>query len=112
MKRYRVVKDLQGGSFGMDRDYTAEEWLEQAVDWRDSDDSWGDYGEGVDCYGQEHLDDRSWFIKFWKQMIKDGKEQELIDYISEIWQIELAEIKPINVVYKGRTESIRVKNIA
>lgn len=27
MKRYRVIEDLQGGDFGMDRDYTANEWL-------------------------------------------------------------------------------------
>ena len=56
--KYRVVKDLQGGEFGMGIDMTAEEWLEQAVEWRDSDDSWGDYGEGVDMYGEKYLDDR------------------------------------------------------
>ena len=112
MVKYRVIRDLQGGDFGMDRDYTAEEWLEQAVDWRDSDDSWGDWGGGVDCYGNKHYDEREWFIRFWKQMIKDGKEKELIDCISEYWQIELAEIRHINVVYKGRTEKIKVKNIA
>lgn len=89
MRRYVVVEDRQGGGFGMGRCYTAEEWLEQAVEWRDSDDSWGDYGEGVDCYGNKHLDSRSWFIKFWKRVIKDGKEQELIDYISEIWDIDI-----------------------
>lgn len=91
-KKYRVVRDLQGGEFGMGRDYTAEEWLEQAVDWRDSDDSWGDYGEGVDCYGNKHLDSRSWFIKFWKRMIKDGREQELIDYIADIWALEFEKV--------------------
>lgn len=92
-KRYRVVADLQGGEFGMGRDYTAEEWLEQAVEWRDSDDSWGDYGEGTDMYGETHNDEREWFIKFWKRMIKDGREQELIDYIADIWQLEFKEIK-------------------
>lgn len=93
MKRYEVVEDRQGGEFGMGRQYTALEWLEQAVDWRDSDDSWGDYGEGTDCYGTKHLDNRSWFIKFWKKMIKDGREQELIDYISDIWDIDIKEVK-------------------
>lgn len=93
MNKYRVIRDLQGGEFGMGRDYTAEEWLEQTVEWRDSDDSWGDYGEGVDCYGNKHLDSRSWFIKFWRRMIKDGKEQELIDYIADIWSLEFERIK-------------------
>ena len=93
MNKYRVIRDLQGGEFGMGRDYTAEEWLEQAVDWRDSDDSWGDYGEGVDMYGEKYLDNREHFIKFWKHMIKDGKEQELIDYIADIWSLEFEKVK-------------------
>lgn len=75
MRRYAVVEDRQGGGFGMGRCYTAEEWLEQAVDWRDCD-GWED-------------DDRKEYIKFWKRVIKDGKEQELIDYISESWDIDI-----------------------
>ena len=93
MKKYRVIEDLQGGDFGMDRDYTAKEWLDQAVEWRDADDSWGDYGEGVDCYGDKHLDSKTWFIKFWKKIIKDGREQELIDYIADIWGLVFEEVK-------------------
>lgn len=93
MNKYRVIRDLQGGEFGMGRDMTAEEWLEQAVEWRDSDDSWGDYGEGTDMYGETHNDEREWFIKFWKRMIKDGKEQELIDYIADIWSLEFEKVK-------------------
>jgi hypothetical protein len=93
MKRYRVVRDLQGGEFGMGRDYTANEWLELAVEWRDADDSWGDYGEGVDCDGDKHLDSKTWFIKFWKKIIKDGREQELIDYIADIWGLVFEEVK-------------------
>lgn len=30
MKKYRVTEDLQGGEFGMYRDYTLKEWREQA----------------------------------------------------------------------------------
>lgn len=90
MKRYRVVADLQGGEFGMGRDFTAEEWLAQAVEWRDSDDSWGDYGN--DMYDETHTDDREGFIRFWEQRIKDGKEQELIDYIADIWSLDFKEI--------------------
>lgn len=109
MKRYRVVRDLQGGAFGMGRDYTATEWLEQAVSWRDSDDSWGDWGDGVDCYGNKHKDSRTWFIKFWTRMIKDGKEQELIDYIADIWDIEFAEVKTIKVIGRSKTTPVKVK---
>lgn len=57
----------------------------------DSDDSWGDYGDGTDMYDETHHDDRKWFIRFWKKVIADGKEQELIDYISDIWDIDLRE---------------------
>lgn len=77
--RYRVVRDLQGGEFGMGRDYTAEEWLEQAVAWRDGD-GWGD-------------DEREEYIKFWRRIIKDGREQELIDYIADIWSLEFEKVK-------------------
>lgn len=91
--KYRVVRDLQGGDFGMDREYTAYEWLDQSVEWRDADDSWGDWGEGVDCYGHAHKDSRTWYIKFWKHMIKDGKEQELIDYIADMWGLEFEKVK-------------------
>lgn len=92
-KKYEVVRDLQGGEFGMGKKMTASEWLEQAVEWRDSDDSWGDYGEGTDTYNETHNDNREWFIRFWKQRIKDGKEQELIEYIADIWQLEFAKVK-------------------
>lgn len=82
MKRYSVVEDRQGGGFGMGRCYTAEEWLQQAYEWRESDDSWGDYdGEGVDSPQA--------FLKYWRGVIADGREQELIDYISDIWDIDI-----------------------
>lgn len=109
MKRYRVIRDYQGGEFGMGRDYTAREWLDCAVAWRDSDDSWGDWGGGVDCYGNKHNDSRSWFIKFWKHMIKDGKEQELMDYIADVWSIEFAPVRKIVVVGNENAEKIKVK---
>lgn len=86
MKKYRVIKDLQGGEFGMGRDYTAEEWLEQAYEWRESDDSWGD------CEGGG-LDTPQGFLGYWRDVIKDGREQELIDYIADIWSLEFKEIK-------------------
>ena len=81
--KYRVIEDLQGGSFGMDRTYSAEEWLEQMIEWRNADDSWGDYEIGADGY----LDTPEGCRKYWKQVIADGDEQDLIDYISDVWQI-------------------------
>ena len=86
MKKYRVIEDYQGGDFCMGLDHTAEEWLEQATEWRDSDDSWGDWGDG-------DTDTREGWLEFWRKLIADNKEQELIDYISDIWQIKFEEIK-------------------
>lgn len=78
MKLYRVIKDEQGGSFGMGRVYTAEEWLEQAIDWLDAD-------------GSDPLD-LSDIECCYQRKISEGKEQEVIDYIAEIWQLEFEEI--------------------
>lgn len=86
MNKYRVVADLLGGEFGMGRDYTAEEWLRQAYEWRESDDSWGDY-EG------DWLDTPQGFLDYWRGVIKDGREQELIDYIADIWSLEFKKLK-------------------
>lgn len=79
MKKYRVVRDYQGGSFGMDRDYTAKEWLEQMTDWQVAD-------------GQDDEDAKA-EIAYWQNKIERGKEQELIDHIAEVWQLEFEEVK-------------------
>lgn len=79
MKKYRVVADYQGGSFGMDRDYTAEEWLEQMEDWA--------LADGWDS------DDLETEVMYWQNKIKQGKEQELIDYIAEVWTLGFEEVK-------------------
>ena len=39
--RYRVSEDLQGGEFGMYRDYTVEQWRNQAIEWATMDDNDG-----------------------------------------------------------------------
>lgn len=39
MKLYEVVADLQGGDFAMNRQYTIEQWREQAIDWLKQDDA-------------------------------------------------------------------------
>lgn len=79
MKKYRVIRDYQGGSFGMDRDYTANEWLEQMTDWQVAD---GCNDEDVKAE-----------MVYWQNQIERGKEQELIDYIAEVWQLEFEEVK-------------------
>lgn len=77
MKRYEVIEDLQGGTFGMDRQYTAEEWLDQALSWLDAD------GWDVDDDG----------IAYWKSVIAEGREEELIGYIEETWDLEMREVE-------------------
>ena len=79
-KKYICVDDLQGGGWCVGCVSTAEGWLERATDWRDSDDSWGDWGEP---------DDRKTWLARWESIIKQGREQELINYIAEMWQIDI-----------------------
>lgn len=66
---YRVVEDLQGGEFGMGRDFTIEEWREQAIEWAEMDEHYG-------------------IIETLKVMKKDN----VIDFISEIWALRFEEV--------------------
>lgn len=68
-KRYAVINDLQGGDFGMYRLYTIEQWREQAIEWADSDEHYGVVEE-----------------------LKTLKKEDIIDYISEFWELQFAEI--------------------
>jgi hypothetical protein len=89
MKKYIVIRDYQGGSFGMCRDYTAKEWGEQAYEWADSD-------------GSEYAD--QWLLEnFTKNYSTDkngnkhySTEQDLINTIADIWEIELVELDKNN----------------
>lgn len=75
MKKYRVVRDLQGGEFGMDRDYTIKEWIQQARDW-----CWADDNDELDTVLE--------------RMDKEGEsDNNILDLISDIWQIEFEEVK-------------------
>lgn len=85
MKLYRVIEDLQGGTFAMGVAQSAKEWLETMLDWRESDGSFGDWG------GEEE-DTREYQEKLWLDLIAKGEEQSLIDYIAEIWQLDFQEI--------------------
>ena len=74
-KRYRVIRDLQGGSFGMGRDYTADEWREQAYEWTESDG------------GFETEEDSNEY----KENLAKMNDEELIDYIQDLWELEMEE---------------------
>ena len=74
-KLYRCIEDLQGGTFAVGGVETAQGWLERAIDWQDADDSW------------DTDENRTRWIKYWKEEIKNGNEDKLIDYIAEVWDI-------------------------
>lgn len=76
-KKWRVVRDYQGGAFGMDRDYTAEQWLEQMLDWQTAD------GNDEKDIERER--------EYWTKVIAT-EPQKLIDYIAEVWSLEFEEI--------------------
>ena len=70
MERYRVVRDLQGGEFGMGRDFTIEQWRKNALEWCYSDDS---YGLAKELY--------------------ELKQEDVIGYISEVWALEFKKVR-------------------
>lgn len=63
--RYHVTEDLQGGEFGMHRDYTVEEWREQAIEWATMDDD----------------DDLA-------DLLEVLKPERVLDFIAEVWQLK------------------------
>lgn len=69
IKRYRVVKDLQGDEFGMYRDYTIEQWRQQAIDWAEMDEH-----DGV------------------VERLKEMPEEQILPYIADFWTVEFAEV--------------------
>jgi predicted nuclease with TOPRIM domain len=86
-KKFKVIADLQGGTFGMDREYTLKEWKQQALDWADSEAS-----------GELYKD------------INKTPLKNIIDTISEIWQLEFKEIKvqePLKLTIAEREERIK-----
>ena len=75
-KMYKVVRDLQGGEFGMYRIQTIEDWREQAIEWADMDEH-----DGV------------------VEELKNLPLDEVIDYIAEFWQLEFKEIDIYDLKY-------------
>ena len=70
-KKYIVIRDCQGGEFGMYRDFTAKEWGEQAYEWANSDD-WENPDE---C------------------LIDSFKSpEECIAFIVDMWEIDIREL--------------------
>lgn len=61
---YYVAEDYQHTDFGMQRNYTLQEWREQALEWADMD-------ENDDLIA----------------VLETIKDEKLLDFISEIWQI-------------------------
>ena len=75
MKKYINIKDKQGGEFAMYRCYTAEEWGKQAYEWADSD-------------GWEHPENCL--------LSSFAKEEDLINFINDMWDIEIVEERKDN----------------
>ena len=68
--RYHVEKDLQGGEFGMYRDYTVEQWRMQAMDW---------------AYIDDNKDLAISLLKL--------KDDEVLHFIAELWGLKFRATK-------------------
>ena len=77
MIKYSVARDLEGGCFGMDRDYTADEWIEQAREW-----CWADDNDECDNYLERMQKNRS-----------EWSDKDVLDFIADIWQLEFEQVK-------------------
>lgn len=75
-RKWRVVRDCQGGSFGMGRDYSAKEWAEQAIEWLEAD----------DCDSIKDWQDQ------FESMLQAGDEDGVIAEIASVWDLEFEEI--------------------
>lgn len=67
-KKYICINDLQGGEFAVGYSMTVEEWRGQAMEWAEND--------GIDETIEE---------------LENLKENEVIDYIREVWELEIVE---------------------
>lgn len=93
MKRYRVIRDRQGGAFGTGRDYTIEEWIQQARDW---------------CWADDNDDLDNEFERLQKNH-KGYSDWDILNIISDIWDIEFAEVKTIKVMGRSKATPIKVR---
>lgn len=74
MIRYRVVKDYQGGDFGMERDFTIEQWVKQALEW---------------CY----VDENDALAEILLYNYHNMHGTAILDFISEIWAIQFRKVR-------------------
>lgn len=84
-RQWYVEEDRQGGEFGMYRLYTAEEWLDQAVNWLESDGAFEDPEDAEDI-----LDTEDGFRAYWEDVIAKNP-QDFIDYVDDYWEITMVE---------------------
>ena len=86
-RQWYVIEDRQtpGAMFGGNRLYTAEEWLDQAIDWLEHDQAF-DEDESDDSYWQSP----ERFREIWSKEIQKDPE-ELIKFIDSYWDITLVE---------------------
>ena len=82
-QKYKVVRDRQGSDWCVGLVQTAEEWLENAIYWRNSDWSWD----------EDNGDTEENMRKFWKNKIEQGKEKELIEYIDDMWGLDFEPVE-------------------
>lgn len=75
-RKWAVIEDRQGGEFGMYRVLTAKEWLDQAMEWLEQD-------------GNEEIEDILKRSETWT-------EQEIIDYIGDLWELTMAEVVEVD----------------
>ncbi len=68
--RYRVTEDLQGGEFGMYRDYTVEQWRAQAIEWATTDDN-----DGL------------------VETLQSLDEKDVLRFISELWALRFRKVR-------------------
>lgn len=76
--RYRVVADLQGGEFGMGRDYTVEQWRNQAMEWADMDEN-----DGL------------------AETLADLPRDEVLDFISNMWELKFRKVRKDKRHFEG-----------
>ena len=81
-KTYRVVEDLQGTSFAMDRDFTIEQWRKNAIEWCFMDENFGLMKE-----------------------IYEADSTEVLDIISEVWTIRFEATKENDKVNEADREA-------
>lgn len=67
---YYVCEDLQGGSFGMGRDFTIDQWRMQAYEW---------------CFMDENYEVM--------KIIKDTPDNEVLDWIAEYWALRFKKVR-------------------